>query len=80
MKISAVNPDESFSGMTVPVEIPKDSRKFDKLIQLSRDHYTTLYVKPKVETVTVTYEKKEEKNKTKPVTKTVKYITNPGQK
>jgi hypothetical protein len=51
MKISAVNPDEPFSGMTVPVEIPKDTKKFEELIQLSRDQYTKLYVKPKTEKV-----------------------------
>lgn len=48
MKISAVNPDEPFSGMTVPVEIPKDNKKFEELIELSRNHYTKLYVKPEV--------------------------------
>jgi hypothetical protein len=47
IKISAVNPEEPFSGMTVPVKIPKDSKKFEELLQLSRDHYTTIYVKPK---------------------------------
>jgi type IV secretory pathway TraG/TraD family ATPase VirD4 len=47
IKISAVNPEQPFSGMTVPVKIPKDSKKLEELIQLSRDHYTTLYVKPK---------------------------------
>lgn len=47
MKISAVNPEEPFSGMTIPVEIPKDPKKFEELIQLSRTHYAKLYVKPK---------------------------------
>jgi GTPase SAR1 family protein len=53
IKISAVNPEEPFSGMTVPVEIPKDNKKFEELIQLSRDHYATIYVKQKpIKTIT----------------------------
>ncbi len=48
MKISAVNPDEPFSGVTVPVEIPKDTKKFEELITLSRTHFAKLYVKPKI--------------------------------
>ena len=47
MKISAVNPEEPFSGMTVPVKIPKDTKKFEELIALSRTHFAKLYVKPK---------------------------------
>ncbi len=47
MKISAVNPDEPFSGMTVPVEIPKNTKQFKEFIELSRTHFAKLYVKPK---------------------------------
>lgn len=80
IKISAINPEEPFSAVTIPVDLIKDNQKFDELINLSRNTYAKLYVKPKIETETVTYEKKEEKKKTKPVAKTIKYITNPGQK
>ena len=80
MKISAITPDEPFSAVTIPVDIKVNSQKINELINLSRSTYAKLYVKPKVETETVTYEKMEEKKKIKPVAKTIKYITNPGQK
>ncbi len=76
MKISAVNPDEPFSGMTVPVEIPKDSKKFEEFIQLSRTHYAKLYVKPKqTNTVIKTNSKKTvEKEKIQGYVKEPQYV------
>lgn len=46
IKISAINPEEPFSAVTVPVEIPRNIKKFEDLIQYSRTHYAKLYVKP----------------------------------
>lgn len=46
IKISAINPEEPFSGETVPVEIKVDRKKVEELIQLSRDRNAILYQKP----------------------------------
>ncbi|MEX2007308.1 MAG: type IV secretion system DNA-binding domain-containing protein [Candidatus Levyibacteriota bacterium] len=45
-KIAAINPEEPFSGETVPVEITFDKNKIEKLIQLSRDRNAIIYQKP----------------------------------
>ncbi len=45
MKISAINPDEPFSGTTIPINLKKDNKYFEELINLSRTHYTKPYVK-----------------------------------
>lgn len=45
-KIAAINPEEPFSGETVPVEITFDRNKIEKLIQLSRDKNAIIYQKP----------------------------------
>jgi len=47
MKISAVNPEEPFSGTTTPVDIPQRNGEVKKLIELSRSRYAKLYVKEK---------------------------------
>ncbi len=78
MKISAVNPDEPFSGMTVPVEIPKSAKKFEELIGLSRTHYAKLYIKPKpVKTVVKTDDKKATEKEKVRVIKKPGYLTQP---
>lgn len=46
IKIAAINPEESFSGETVPVDLKINRKKIDELIQLSRDHYAIIYKKP----------------------------------
>ena len=45
-KIGAINPEEPFSGITVPVNIKADQSKMDNLIQSSRDLYAIVYKKP----------------------------------
>ena len=52
MKISAVSPDEPFSGMTVPVNVPQKNGEFGRLVELSRNRYAKLYVKPEVKKIT----------------------------
>ena len=46
IKISAVNPEESFSGTTIPNTIAFDRDYIQKLIKSSRDRNAILYVKP----------------------------------
>lgn len=48
IKISAVDPEEAFSGETIPVEIAVSHEKIEKLIQSSRNLYAILYKKPPV--------------------------------
>jgi DNA helicase HerA-like ATPase len=48
MKMAAMNPEEPFSGVTIPVEVKVDKDKRQKLIQASRDNYAIIYsAKPK---------------------------------
>jgi hypothetical protein len=46
IKISAVNPEESFSGTTMPVEIVFNKDRIEKLIQSSRLQNAIVYKKP----------------------------------
>jgi len=46
IKISAVNPEESFSGTTIPNTISFDKDYIQKLIKSSRERNAILYVKP----------------------------------
>ena len=48
IKISAVDPEEAFSGETIPVDIEVSRDKIEKLIQSSRNLYAILYKKPPV--------------------------------
>jgi len=48
IKISAVDPEEAFSGETIPVEIAVRHEKIEKLIQSSRNLNAILYKKPPV--------------------------------
>lgn len=48
IKIAAINPEESFSGETIPVNIKMDKKKVEDLIQSSRDRYAIVYKKPEV--------------------------------
>ncbi len=45
-KIGAINPEEPFSGVTIPVNIKADQARMDKLVQLSRDLNAIVYKKP----------------------------------
>ncbi len=47
MKISAMIPQEPFSGETIVTKINPDKKMTDELIQSSRNLYATLYVAPK---------------------------------
>ena len=46
IKISAINPEESFSGTTMPVEITFNKEKVEERVQASRLHNAIVYKKP----------------------------------
>ncbi|MEX0616731.1 MAG: DUF87 domain-containing protein [Candidatus Woykebacteria bacterium] len=48
MKISALNPEEPFSGQTIAVESVQNDEKVDEVVRLSREHYASKYVQPTV--------------------------------
>ncbi len=48
IKLSAVSPEEPFSGHTFPVDIEKDQAKLQRLIEASRKNYAISYQKPKI--------------------------------
>ncbi len=55
MKLSAVKPEEPFSGITLPIVIERDEEKIQQLIEASRKNYASVYKKPEKK-------KQEEKN------------------
>ncbi len=48
MKLSAVEPEEPFSGQTLPIELNRDEKKLNHLIESSRKNYAITYKKPTV--------------------------------
>lgn len=54
IKLSAITPEEPFSGQTLPIEINRDQKNIDILIAASRKNYASEYKKPESK-------KKEEK-------------------
>ncbi len=46
MKISALNPEEPFSGQTIAVEPVQDDEKVDEVVRISREQYASKYSKP----------------------------------
>lgn len=55
IKLSAITPEEPFSGQTLPIEINRDQKNIDMLIAASRKNYASEYKKPE--------SKKEKKDK-----------------
>lgn len=47
MRLGALNPEEPFSGITMPVEIVEDESAMQSVIESSRENYATKYVAPK---------------------------------
>jgi hypothetical protein len=45
MKLSAVEPEEPFSGQTLPITIEPDPDKLDLIIETSRKNFATVYKK-----------------------------------
>jgi len=48
IKISALEPEEAFSGETIYIPIKKDAKKIEKLIEASRKNWAIVYQKPVV--------------------------------
>jgi DNA helicase HerA-like ATPase len=50
IKISALHPQEPFSGQTILIETPKDESKMERIVQVSREHFAKQFIattKPK---------------------------------
>ncbi|MDD4136217.1 MAG: type IV secretion system DNA-binding domain-containing protein, partial [Candidatus Shapirobacteria bacterium] len=69
MKLSAVEPEEPFSGETIPIVLDRDEKRLQKLIETSRKNYTIVYkreikkiVKVKVKNKIKTVKKKLKKS------------------
>jgi hypothetical protein len=45
MKLSAVEPEEPFSGETIPIVLNRDQKRLKKLIETSRKNYATVFKK-----------------------------------
>lgn len=68
IKVGALNPEEPFSGETIPVETGKNNKWIDKVIQTSQQHYASVYLnkpKQKVEEQIQTTKESVEKPKKK---------------
>jgi len=64
MKLSAVEPEEPFSGETIPITFDNDEEKIQRLIETSRKNYAIVY---KRETKNTTEIKTKTKKKTKEI-------------
>ena len=56
MKLSAVEPEEPFSGETLPIALTRNEEKINQLIESSRKNYAISYIKPKSRTAHVELE------------------------
>jgi len=72
MKLSAVEPEEPFSGETIPITLDRDPERLKKLIETSRKNWAIIYKKPsqkKPLTVDKKTSKKSKSIKKKPESK-----------
>jgi hypothetical protein len=46
MKLSAVEPEEPFSGETIPIVLDNDLERVQKVIETSRNNFAIKYEKP----------------------------------
>jgi hypothetical protein len=66
MKLSAVEPEEPFSGETIPIILDHDQEKIQKVIEASRKNWAVVYQKSKTTKSTTIPKRKETKNTKKP--------------
>jgi hypothetical protein len=71
MKLSAVEPEEPFSGETIPITLDRDEKRLNQLIEISRKNYAIVY-KKEIEKMAKIKVKNEIKTVKKPVKKSVK--------
>lgn len=57
IKVSALDPEEPYSGETIYIPLQKDVAKVEKLIEASRRNWAIVYEKPKVEATKIIVEK-----------------------
>jgi len=69
MKLSAVEPEEPFSGQTIPIVLDRDENRFNQLIEASRKNWARAYQKEIKKVIKL--EKKNEVKKTKQTPKVV---------
>lgn len=60
IKVSALDPEEPFSGETIYIPLKKDAKKIEKLIAASRKNWAIVYQKPEKENNKVVGEKQAE--------------------
>lgn len=65
IKLSAVNPEEPFSGETLPIKTQKDNTRIQNLINASRKNWAMEYKKPAVKKVLEKPVKQSKKSKSK---------------
>ncbi len=64
IKVSALSPEEPFSGETIYLPIKKDAKKIEKLIDASRKNWAIVYQKVQPQVANKTTEKSEQKSVT----------------
>jgi hypothetical protein len=64
IKMAAIEPEEPFSGITLPILSRKNPNRMKRLIEASRKNYAIEYSKPKTTTIT---KEKEKPTKNEPV-------------
>lgn len=65
IKVSALDPEEPYSGETIYIPLQKDITKVEKLIETSRENWAIVYEKPKAEATSITVEKVQKEIVTK---------------
>ncbi len=61
IKMSAIESEEPFSGQTIKVEVKRDLKKMERLLEVSRKNNTIVYKKPEItKTVNIPVNKLEE--------------------
>jgi len=71
MKLSAVEPEEPFSGETIPITLDRDPERLKKLIETSKKNYAIVYKKEIKETTKIKVKNKIKTDK-KPLKKSIK--------
>ena len=62
IKLSAVEPEEPFSGTTLPMLVSKNQEQIDRCIGASRKNYAITYMKPVGHKKTISHWKKQHQN------------------
>lgn len=63
MKMAATQPEDTFSGETIPILLTQDQKMRDRIIEISRKNYAIVYKKPVTNTKAAETQTKGEKEK-----------------